>query len=124
MREGLAGIRRRLAWPVALLALLAATLPAAVHRDGMHAAGAASLESLDSGCEQQHPPRWEAVEGRHRADCPGCLSQLQRGTAAPAVVAPFAPPAPGLAIAATANAAPSAPPSRHTSPRGPPVLPG
>ena len=125
MSARFARARRRLAPPVALLALLAAMLPGALHRDGLHPAGAGAraIESIESGCEQQHPPRFEPRLESHRSECPGCLLQLQRAAAAPAPAARLVQPPLRLDLAAAALAAPTAGPSRHTSPRGPPARP-
>lgn len=122
MSARLSHVRRRLALPVALLALLAALLPGALHRDGLHAAGGGAIESITSGCESQHPPRFEPRLDSHRSECPGCLLQLQRAAAVPAATAPLVRPPLRLELAATSFVAPPAAPSLHASPRGPPAL--
>ena len=124
MSARLAHVRTRLALPVALLALLAALLPGALHRDGLHAAGGGAIESITSGCESQHPPRFEPRLDSHRSECPGCLLQLHRAAALPAAATPLVRPPLRLDLAVAELAAPSAAPSRHASPRGPPALPG
>jgi hypothetical protein len=90
-------VTRRLALVTALLALLLASFPDALHREELHAGSAGAVETIASDCAQQHPPRFEARRAVHQRDCPGCLAQLQqRATPAAEVVAA----APVLATAA------------------------
>ena len=116
----LAALRRRLAGPLALVALLGGVLPGVLHRDGLHGASAAAVESVVSGCEQQHPPRFEPTLSSHRIDCPGCLLQLQRGVPAMDVAVAAAPAVLGSRPVSAPALAPASRAGRLPAPRGPP----
>jgi hypothetical protein len=94
----LAARSRHLATLLALLALLLASFPDALHRDGLHAPRGVAVESVASDCAQQHPPRFETRRTVQHRECPGCLLQLQQRVApaaeavaaAPVLAAPHA----------------------------------
>jgi hypothetical protein len=106
---------------LALLALLLASFPDALHRDGLHAQRAGAVESVSSGCAEQHPPRFERLLASHQSDCPGCLLQLQhRG--APLAATALAVPSPRFrATTAPAVVSPLGSLLRFIPPRGPPA---